>query len=273
MKCCPRRKGDFALTASSSVRKGIRQGTFTGSTAGFCEGFIQANLVILPSNLASDFIGYCTSNPKPCPLIAVGDRGNPEFTQAGKGIDIRSDVPSYLVYRNGRFDAELVSILELWEDDFIAFALGCSHSFEHALVRADIPMRHIEKDIVVPMFRTNVETKSSGVFSGRLVVSMRPIAANLADQAVSISSRYPHSHGAPVHIGKPTEIGITDLDLPEWGSRVPIAADEVPVFRACGVTSQQAIQRARPRIAITHRPGSMLITELAEDAILSIPGL
>lgn len=261
------------MTEDRKVREAIREGTFTGSTAGFCDGFIQANVVILSSEYASEFLDYCTLNPKPCPLIAVGERGNPAFTEAGKSIDIRSDVPSYLVYRDGDFDAEPVSISELWEDDFVAFALGCSHSFEHALIRAGIPVRHIAKDVVVPMFRTDVETKSNGVFSGPLVVSMRPIAANLVDQTVSISSRYPHSHGAPIHIGEPAEIGITDLDQPDWGSRVPIAQGEVPVFWACGVTSQRAIERARPRIAITHRPGSMLITELAEDAVLSIPGL
>ena len=256
-----------------NIRQDIRAGRFTGSTAGFCEGLIQANVVILPADFAEPFVEYCYLNPKPCPLIALGDKGNPLLTNAGPDIDIRSDVPRYIVYKDGVLATELNSVSDIWQDDFVPFALGCSHSFEHGLMSKGIPMKHVQNQTVVPMYRTNVATVPNEVFSGPLVVSMRPILKSLVDEVVAISSGFPHSHGSPIHIGDPSEIGIFNLDAPDWGDSVEIDKDEIPVFWACGVTSQRAIENARPPIAITHRPGSMLITKLPEDSDLLIPGL
>lgn len=261
------------MSVLSNTRQAIRDGKIKGSTAGLCDGYIQANVVILPSRFAVPFAEYCKLNPKPCPLIVAGGVANPILEGAGKGVDIRTDVPSYYVYEHGELKEQKTSILDIWDNTFVAFALGCSFSFERALIASGIPIRHIEKKSVVPMFQTNVKTKAYGDFAGPLVVSMRPIPKRRVNEVVSISGRFAHSHGAPVHIGAPDEIGILNLNRPDWGDPVAVQHDEVPVFWACGVTSQSAIENAKPPIAITHKPGSMLITELPEDSDLQIPGL
>ena len=257
----------------SQTRQLIREGKCTGSTAGLCPGYIQANVVILPADFAEPFAEFCYLNPKPCPLLAMGDRGNPMLLQAGANIDIRTDVAGYFVYSDGEFQEEHTSIEDIWNEDLVAFALGCSHSFEDALSSAGIGLRHIQNKTTVPMFQTNVETIPNEVFGGNLVVSMRPIATEQIDLAVQISSRFPHSHGTPVHVGNPANLGIGDISTPDWGNPVSIEANETPVFWACGVTSQVAVRTAKPPIAITHRPGSMLITELNDNSKLVVPGL
>jgi uncharacterized protein YcsI (UPF0317 family) len=195
------------------------------------------------------------------------------LSEAGPNIDIRTDVAGYFVYRDGEFETEETSISDYWSEDLVAFALGCSHSFEDALTSAGIGMRHIQNKSTVPMFQTNVDTIPNEVFGGKLVVSMRPIRTEQIDLAVQVSSRFPHSHGAPVHIGNPEALGIGDVSVPDWGEPVSIDADETPVFWACGVTSQVAVRTAKPPVAITHRPGSMLITELEDNSELFVPGL
>ena len=255
------------------VRRRIREGVYSGSTAGLCSGFIQANVVVLCAGFADDFAEYCRLNPKPCPLIAIGGRGDPYLSGVGSDIDIRTDVAAYCIHRHGKPEPKTTSIADHWTEDMVTFALGCSFSFENALISAGIRMRHIEDGSVVPMYRTNVDTVPSGRFRGKLVVSMRPIQRRLVDIAVEVSARYPHSHGAPVHVGAPGDLGITDLIRPDWGDPPDMGGDEVPVFWACGVTSQQALRSAKPPLAITHHPGSMLITELDEDSEISIPGL
>lgn len=261
------------MTDCSSIRRAIREGKYSASTAGLCQGFIQANVVILPAEFAEPFAEFCYLNPKPCPLLAVGDRGDPLLPEIGPDIDIRTDVAGYHIYREGKFEAERNSIVDDWNEELVSFALGCSHSFEDAMIAEGIGLRHIENRTTVPMFRTNIETVPNEVFGGQLVVSMRPIRNDMVDLAAEISSRFPHSHGGPVHVGKPADLGIANISSPDWGDTLQIGPDETPVFWACGVTSQLAVQTAKPPIAITHRPGSMLITEIRISSEVSIPGL
>jgi uncharacterized protein YcsI (UPF0317 family) len=225
-------------------------------------GYVQCNLVILPVDWADDFLRFCQLNPKPCPLIAVarepGSYGLPELGE----LDVRSDVPAYRQFVNGELVAEHHDIRELWRDDLVTFALGCSFSFEEALLADGLEVRNISNGVNVPMYRTNIPCGSAGRFSGDLVVSMRPFRAADAIRSIQICTRFPSVHGAPVHLGDPTLIGIDDLAQPDFGDAVPVDGDELPVFWACGVTPQVALANARPPLAITHSPGCMLITDL-----------
>ena len=248
--------------ALDDVRSIIRTNAYTGHTAGLASGFQQCNVVILSAAHALDFFRYCQRNPKPCPLIDVSDTGDPLMHALGLDIDIRTDVPYYNVYRNGPLEAQGPDIRDLWRKDFVAFALGCSFTFEHALMSQGIAMRHIEADRTVSVFRTSIETVPAGQFGGAMVVSMRPIKQAQVDNVMQTCGGFPHAHGAPIHVGDPAEIGIADITHPDWGDAVEIHADEVPVFWACGVTPQNALLQARPEICITHTPGRMLLTEL-----------
>lgn len=250
----------------AEVRTEIRAGRYTAHTAGLGRGSLQANLVIMPEEFAFDFMRYCQRNPKPCPITGVSDTGNPMMFTMGNDIDIRTDVPAYNIYRNGRLDISMTNIAEIWRDDFVVFTLGCSFTFEHALLDAGINLWHIDNDRTVPMFRSSIETTPAGPFSGKMVVSMRSVCEERVDEVIEISRRFPLAHGAPVHVGDPGTIGITDLSSPDWGDPAPVGANEVPVFWACGVTPQVAIKAAQLPICITHKPGCMLITDIAEDA-------
>jgi uncharacterized protein YcsI (UPF0317 family) len=219
-------------------------------------------VVILPSALANDFLRYCQRNPKPCPLLAVSEPGESLLPSLGTDIDIRTDLPRYRVWRDGVLTDQPTDICHLWRDDLVTFVIGCSFSFEEALLQAGLPLRHIAQNRNVAMYRSNIATTPSGAFSGPMVVSMRPLRASDAIRAIQITSRFPNVHGAPVHIGDPTQIGITDLSAPDYGDAVEVMPDEVPVFWACGVTPQAAITQARPEFCITHAPGAMLITDL-----------
>ena len=251
-----------SLTDPNALRAEIRAGRFDGPTAGFGGDALQANLVILRGDDAADFLRFCQANPRPCPLLAVGEPGDPGLPTLGRGIDLRHDVPRYRVWRDGDLVAEPEAIADLWTEDMVSFALGCSFSFEDALVRAGIPVRHQEIGRNVPMYRTSLPTRAAGRFSGPLVVSMRPMTAAQAIEAVQICARYPLAHGAPVHFGDPAQIGITDVMAPDYGDAPQIRDDEIPVFWACGVTPQAAIATARPALAITHAPGHMLVTDI-----------
>jgi uncharacterized protein YcsI (UPF0317 family) len=253
--------GDMAGISPREGRRLIASGQFTQGTAGMANGYVQGNLVILPRRYAFDFLAYCQANPKPCPLIAVSEVGDPRLPALGD-IDIRTDIPSYYVYRDGALDAEVTDIRDIWRDDLVTFVLGCSLSFEGPLLDEGIALRHVERGEAVPMFRTNVQTTAVGPFRGELVVSMRPMKPADAIRAIQITSRFPAVHGAPVHLGKPEMIGITDIARQDWGGTPVIHDDEIPVFWACGVTPQVAIENARPEICIAHKPGCMLLTDL-----------
>jgi uncharacterized protein YcsI (UPF0317 family) len=245
----------------ADCRATIRAGRWRGHTSGLADRHVQGNLVVLPQSLANDFLLFCQRNPRPCPLLAVGEPGNPALPTLGDGIDIRSDLPRYRVWRNGRVAEEVSDIGALWQPDFVSFVIGCSFSFEQALMDEGIPLRHVQQGRNVAMYRTSIATEPAGPFRGPLVVTMRPMKAAYAIRAVQITSRYPAVHGAPVHIGAPALIGIEDLTRPDYGDAVDIMPDELSVFWACGVTPQAALVQAAPELAITHAPGSMLITD------------
>jgi uncharacterized protein YcsI (UPF0317 family) len=249
------------LSPSVAARHGSRAG-HAAQTAGLAPGYVQGNLVILPEKLAASFHRFCQLNPKPCPIIGMSDVGNPEIPALGIDLDIRTDLPRYRVWRDGEVVEEPTDVMAHWRDDLVAFVIGCSFSFEEALLADDIPIRHIERNVRVPMYRTNVACEAAGPFAGPMVVSMRPLKPADAIRAVQITSRFPAVHGAPVHLGLPQSIGIADIGRPDYGDAVPVHADEIPVFWACGVTPQAVIAAARLPFAITHAPGMMLVTDL-----------
>ncbi len=248
------------------VRAAIRNGRYNAHTAGLGAGFLQANLAIMPEQFALDFMRYCQRNPKPCPLSGVSDTGNPMLTTLGSDLDVRTDIPAYNIYRNGELSDERTHIADIWQDDLVVFALGCSFTFEHALMRNNIPVWHIQHNTTVPMFRSNIDTVAAGPFKGKMAVSMRAIPEDRVLDAVEVSRQYPLAHGAPVYWGDPGKIGIEDISKPDWGDPAPVNDGEIPVFWACGVTPQIAIEQAKLPICITHKPGHMLITDVAEDA-------
>jgi uncharacterized protein YcsI (UPF0317 family) len=254
---------DRAETYATGVasRQAIRRNSFNGPTSGLAPGHVQANLAILPQALAHDFMQFCQRNPKPCPLIGVGAPGDPRVPDLGEDLDIRTDLPRYRVWQNGALADEPTDLMKWWRDDLVTFAIGCSFSFEQALLEGGIELRHMTCDCTVPMYRTSVETVPAGPFHGPLVVSMRPMTPADAIRAVQITTRFPSVHGAPVHLGKPEMIGIADIARPDWGDAVPIKDDEIPVFWACGVTPQSVIMAVRPEFCITHYPGAMLVTD------------
>jgi uncharacterized protein YcsI (UPF0317 family) len=252
-----------------AARLQIRQQSIKGNTAGMAPGHVQGNLMILPQSLANDFLLFCQRNPQPCPILAVSEPGNPMLPTLGEDVDIRSDIPRYRVWRDGVMIDEPYDISSYWRDDLVSFLLGCSFSFEQALIEAGIPMRHIDQGVNVPMYRTNIPTEPAGVFHGPMVVSMRPMKAADAIRAVQVTSRFPRVHGAPVHLGFPEQIGIQDLNNPDFGDAVEVKNGELPVFWACGVTPQSVAMAARPPFCITHSPGAMLVTDLLNHRLAS----
>jgi len=248
-------------------RQRVRSNQFSGTTAGYCGDYAQANLVILPQAHAGDFLRFCTLNAKACPLLAVGEPGQWALPALGANLDVRSDVPAYYVYRDGELSEEIGALHTVWRDDLVVFAIGCSFSFEHLLQQDHIPLRHVEEGVTVPMYRTSILNRPAGPFGGELVVSMRPMTGAHAIRAIQITSRYPAVHGAPVHLGSPIVLGIKDLAHPDYGDAVSIREHEVPVFWACGVTPQTAICRARLPFVITHKPGHMLMTDILNSTL------
>ena len=258
-------KGHPALQAAETagdVRLRVRRNLHRTGTAGLANGYLQANLVVLPLAWARDFARYCIANPAPCPVVGVSDPGDPTLGELGADLDIRTDVPQYNLYRNGVFATHLDTLKGVWSEDLVAFALGCSYTFERALMESGLRLRHIDEGKVVPMFRTDKATVEAGPFAGGMVVSMRPMTPEQAAKASDISAEFPHAHGRPVHIGDPAALGIRDIGKPDWGHAVAVRDGEVPVFWACGVTPQVAIETAGPPVCYTHRPGHMLITDL-----------
>ncbi len=249
------------LRTGRDARLAIRAGRYRGPTAGIARGFVQGNLAILPAALAAEFQRFCHLNPKPCPLLASSAPGDPRLPTLADDLDIRIDVPRYRVFRHGELVDEPNDIRAHWRDDLVAFVLGCSFSFEEALLDAGIELRHITCDVTVPMYRTSIATVPAGPFHGPMVVSMRPMKPADAIRAIQITTRFPAVHGAPVHIGKPELIGIEDISKPDYGDPVPIRDDELPVFWACGVTPQSVVATVKPEFCITHYPGTMLVTD------------
>ena len=256
----------------AEARAKIREGAITCPTTGMCPGYAQGNLVVLPKELAWDFLLFCQRNPKACPLLEVADAGSRTFAQFGAGSDIARDIPKYRIYENGVLTRETTDVSEYFDDpsrQLVSFLIGCSFSFESDLLEAGIPVRQIEEGVNVPMYNTNIPCQSAGIFSGNMVVSMRPIPHALVPAAVAITAQMPRVHGMPVHIGCPEAIGITDIAHPDYGDAVTIREGETPVFWPCGVTPQAVVMHSRPPFVITHAPGHMFITDVP-NAVLKL---
>jgi uncharacterized protein YcsI (UPF0317 family) len=258
---------DDALGPAARVRHQARIGELIGPTAGLAPGYVQANLVVVPRDLAYDFLLFCQRNPKPCPLLDVTDAGSYEPALVAANADLRTDVPGYRVYRTGELVEETRDLLAWWRDDLVAFLIGCSFTFDTALQAAGVPLRHIEMGRNVPMYRTNIACRPAGVFHGPMVVSMRPMTPAQAVLATQVCSRFPRAHGAPIHFGDPSAIGVYDLDRPDFGEAVEIRPGEVPIFWACGVTPQAVALEARLPLVLTHQPGHMFVTDLRDTEL------
>jgi uncharacterized protein YcsI (UPF0317 family) len=250
-----------------TARQLIRSGAYVGYTAGIAPGFVQANICILPIKWAEDFLLYCQRNPRPCPLLARSDLGDPRLPTLSDDLDIRTDVPRYHIFRDGAFVEEVTNIRSHWREDLVTFALGCSFSFEEALQEAGVRLKFREHNNVAAVYVTNIDTVPAGPFKGPLVVTMRAFKPADAIRAVQITSRFPNVHGAPIHLGDPKSIGVDlsrryqDVGDPE------VADDELPVFWACGLTPQLAVQNAKPPLCITHAASSMLITDVRNASL------
>jgi uncharacterized protein YcsI (UPF0317 family) len=251
----------------ADVRRRARAGELTGPTPGLALGYVQANLVVVPRELAFDFLLFCQRNPKPCPLLDVTEPGDGEPRLVAPGADVRTDLPCYRVYQRGELVEEPTDLSRWWRPDLVAFLLGCSFTFENALLQAGVPLRHIEQNRNVPMYRTNIACRPAGAFRGPMVVSMRPLTPAQAVAATRVCGRFPRAHGTPVHFGDPAAIGIRDLARPDFGDAVDVRPGETPVFWACGVTPQAVAMEARPPLLLTHKPGHMFVTDLRDTEL------
>ncbi|WP_091939508.1 putative hydro-lyase [Trujillonella endophytica] len=256
------------MAAPAEHRAQYRAG-LAAPTSGAAPGHTQANLVVLPQDWAWDMLLFAQRNPQPVPVLEVTDPGSPETTLA-PGADLRTDLPRYRVWRDGELVDEPTEVLDVWRDDLVAFLIGCSFSFETALLAAGVPVRNLEQGRIVSMYRTDRPCRPAGRLSGPLVVSMRPVPAALVPVAVQVTARMPQVHGAPVHVGAPEALGIADLGAPDYGDAVEARPGDVPVFWACGVTPQAAVLASRPPLAITHAPGHMFVTDVP-DAVYRLP--
>ena len=256
-----------AQLSPETARNYIREGKITSPTTGISLDYAQANLVILPKEAAYDFLVFCMRNPKSCPLLDVTEPGSPHPPLTAPSADLRTDLPRYHIYREGKLVDKTTSISDYWRDDLVSFLIGCSFSFEKSSLDQGIPVRQMEMGCNVPMYKTNIPCQPAGRFKGPLVVSMRPIPYNQVVRAVTTTSRFPNVHGAPVHIGSPDEIGIKDLSHPDYGDPVLIKEGEVPVFWACGVTPQAVAAASGAEFMITHAPGHMFITDIKDQSL------
>lgn len=253
---------DYYNSKPADVRRLIREGKITGPTSGMCAGYAQANLVILPKALAYDFLLFTQRNPKSCPVLEVSDVGSRKLHYIADDVDLAKDFPKYRIYKGGELAGEYTDVEAFWQEDFVSFLIGCSFSFESALLDAGVPVRHIEESCNVPMFKTNIPCTPAGIFHGNMVVSMRPIPHSQVVKAALVTGEMPRVHGAPIHIGDPAAIGIADIHHPDFGDSVTIHEGETPVFWPCGVTPQNVVMNVKPDIVITHSPGHMLITDV-----------
>jgi uncharacterized protein YcsI (UPF0317 family) len=253
---------EAAAQTPRQARSAFRAGEVS-PTSGWCIGYTQVNLVVLPRDWAWDMLLFAHRNPKPCPLLDVTDEGATTTTLAPEA-DLRTDLPRYRVWSDGALVDEPTEVAGLWRDDLVSFLIGCSFTFETGLVEAGVPLRHVEQGVNVSMYRTDRPCRPAGRLGGPLVVSMRHVPASLVPLAVQATARMPDVHGAPVHVGAPEDLGITDLAQPDFGDAVRPADGDVPVFWACGVTPQAALMASRPPFAITHAPGHMFVTDVAD---------
>ncbi|TKH07979.1 putative hydro-lyase [Peribacillus simplex] len=258
---------DLSQVTPAELRAMIRNNELIKPTAGMANGYAQANLAILKKEHAFDFLLFCQRNPKSCPLLDVTEIGSPIPKFAAQSGDIRTDIPKYRIYKYGELIEEVTDISDYWEDDMVGFLIGCSFTFEHALLNNDISIRHIEENCNVPMYKTNISCVEAGIFHGKMVASMRPIPQKDVVRAAQVTSRFPAVHGGPIHIGDPEAIGVSNIQQPDFGDAVTIREGEVPVFWACGVTPQSIAMETKPAIMITHAPGHMFITDIRDEKL------
>lgn len=258
---------DLSQATPAELRAIIRNNELIKPTAGMANGYAQANLAILKKEHAFDFLLFCQRNPKSCPLLDVTEIGSPIPKFAAQSGDIRTDIPKYRIYKYGELMEEVTDISDYWEDDMVGFLIGCSFTFEHALLNNDISIRHIEENCNVPMYKTNISCVEAGIFHGKMVASMRPIPQKDVVRAAQVTSRFPAVHGGPIHIGDPEAIGVSNIQQPDFGDAVTIREGEVPVFWACGVTPQSIAMETKPAIMITHAPGHMFITDIRDEKL------
>ncbi|NVK36606.1 MAG: putative hydro-lyase [Gammaproteobacteria bacterium] len=252
----------------AQLRQAIRSGEHQTNTSGLCQGFVQCNVAILPKAWADEFLQFCQLNPKPCPVVAMAAQpGDTQMPEIAPDFDIRTDVPKYRIWRDGELVEEVADISHVWRDDLVTFLLGCSFSFEEALIADGLEVRNISEGVNVPMYDTNIPCRTAGRFHGNTVVSMRPFKPADAIRMIQICSRFPSVHGAPIHFGDPAAIGIKNVNKPDYGDAVTIKEGEVPVFTACGVTPQAAIMAAKPEFCITHSPGHMVVTDIPNSKL------
>lgn len=258
---------DLSQATPAELRAMIRNNELIKPTAGMANGYAQANLAILKKEHAFDFLLFCQRNSKSCPLLDVTEIGSPIPKFAAQSGDIRTDIPKYRIYKYGELVEEVMDISDYWEDDMVGFLIGCSFTFEHALLNNDISIRHIEENCNVPMYKTNISCVEAGIFHGKMVASMRPIPQEDVVRAAQVTSRFPAVHGGPIHIGDPEAIGVSNIQQPDFGDAVTIREGEVPVFWACGVTPQSIAMETKPAIMITHAPGHMFITDIRDEKL------
>ncbi|MGD8563006.1 MAG: putative hydro-lyase [Desulfarculaceae bacterium] len=257
-------------TEPKLLRDRIRRGEWNSSTSGLCPGYVQANLAILPQEFAFDFLLFCQLNPKPCPILEVSLAGDPVLKEIAPGADLRTDLPAYRIFENGQLLEECQDIAGHWRDDLVGFLLGCSYTFDALLIQAGFNLPHVTKGHEPGIYTTNIENKPAGMFKGPLVVSARAIPGRRVTEAVLISNRFPQAHGAPVHVGDPSAIGINDLSQSEFGGQgIELPPGEVSVFWACGVTPQAVALKAQVPFMITHKPGHMFVSDMPLEKIVS----
>ncbi|SBS39690.1 hypothetical protein MSP8887_03949 [Marinomonas spartinae] len=259
-----RQSSPLLLKQTHRLRRAIRSAQYNGPTSGLVTGAMQGKVVILPADWADEFLLYCQKNPTSCPLIGISEVGDFRLPKLGSDIDLRYDIPEYYIYQHGKKVNSCTDIATHWQDNFVTFVLGCSFSFENALSQAGLTPRNVEEQVDVPMYETNIATVPVGRFFGNTIVTMRPYSPKDAIHAIQITSRFPKAHGAPLHFGSPSDIGIDNLALPDFGNTVSIKEGEVPIFWASGITPQIAVQNASPPIYITNAPGKMLVTDLLD---------
>lgn len=258
---------NFANFTPQELRRIIRNGQYNGVTSGLASGYLQANVLIIPSNLAYEFLLFCQKNPTSLPLIGVSQPGSRSLSDIGEDLDFVLDIPEYHIFNHGKFDKSVSNILNYWDSNFVTFLLGCSFSFEQALINSGLVIRNLQQGKNVSMYDTNIKCSPVGNLSGNVVVSMRPFSEKDAIRAIQITSRFPKAHGAPIHFGDPKKIGISNINYPDYGDFVDIYEDEIPVFWACGVTLHNIIKQSRLPFCITHAPGKMLVTDLLNDSL------
>ena len=257
------------MLGALALRQSIRRGQHTGLTTGLAPGFVQANLVVLPKLHADDFLRFCELNTAACPVLGVSDVGSPFMSALGTNIDVRSDLPGYLVHRNGQSREAVTDITPLWRGDLVAVTIGCWFSMEEALLLAGVRLRHVELGIQGPLFKTSIQTRRAGIFGGPLVVSMRPFASESVDTVCRVTSRFGRVHGGPVHRGDSAALGIADVSKPDFGEVLLPLTGEVPLYWACGLTATVALQQSGIDFFITHAPGKMLVTDCLNDSLMT----